>query len=380
LKKANAVGSTICQRVRFQDVKIIRLGPSRDFANTLRWLKDQKPPQDPQKAEWRKITDLPVKNYQSSQNRIELQLSQGHSERTLNLRVQEFDPVETDKINYSWFNSQGIEYVYRCPHYAIADREYTTKQVRLFIESNAVQYIHKLLPITSDPGSKLAYMTFQYALDRARESNLVHLTINFWVAGRLIEDPWSIRGEETLGMALDPLPESPFSQRIPITPIMDFQIDNIIIYDYLVAILYYIRKAIKEKIMSKKREDWFDLYLIIFVLLHHVDLTMKHDIDFAINHNLPRRFSNRPLIEKITFGANALLSFYQYEKGHFPLSAPDWSEVERGYNFNDMQKSYILEARRLIQQIKTPRKAGDDFFWTSQIYDGDWKCAQVEVV
>jgi hypothetical protein len=161
---------------------------------------------------------------------------------------------------------------------------------------------------------------------------------------------------------------------------MDFQLDNIIIYDYLVAILHYIRKAMKEKIMPKKLEDWFDLYLTTFILLHHVDLTMKHDIDFAINHNLPRRFSNRPLIEKITFGANALLSFYQYEKGHFPLSASDWSEVERGYNFNDIQKSYILEARRLIQQIKTPRKAGDDFFWTLQICEGDWQCAQVEVV
>jgi hypothetical protein len=381
LKKANAVGRTICQRARFQDVKIIRLGPSRDFANTLRWLKDQKPLQDPQKAEWRKVTDLPVKKRrQGSQGRTELQLSQGHSERTLNLRVQEFDPVETDKTNYPWFDGQGVEHVYRCPHYAIADREHATKQVRLFIESNGVHYLRKLLPVTSDPGSRLARMTFRYALGRARESSLVDLTINFWVAGRLIEDSWSIRGRETLGMALDPLPESPFSQRIPVTPIMDFQIDNIVIYDYLVVTLNRIRKTMKEKIMPRKEEDWFDLHLATFILLHHVDLTMKHDVDFATNRNLPRRFSNRPLIEMITFGANALLSFHQHEKGHFPLSAPDWSEVERGHSFNDDQKSYLLKARRLIQQIDIPRKAGDDFFWTSQIYDGDWQCAQVEVV
>jgi hypothetical protein len=380
-KKANAVGRTICQRARFQDVKIIRLGPSRDFANTLRWLKDQKPPQDLQKAEWRKVTDLPVKKGRhGSQGRIELPLSQGHSERTLNLRVQEFDPVETDKTDYPWFDGEGVEHVYKCPHYAIADREHATKQVRYFIESNAVQYLHKLLPVTSDPGSRLARMAFRYALDRARESSLVDLTINFWVAGRLIEDPWSIRGRETLGMAFDPLPESPFSQRIPVTPIMDFQIDNIVIYDHLVDTLHRIRKAMKEKIMPRKQEDWFDLHLATFILLHHVDLTMKHDVDFATNRNLPRRFSNRPLIEMITFGANALLSFHQHEKGHFPLSAPDWSEVERGHSFNDVEKSYLVEARRLIQQIDVPRKAGDDFFWTSQIYDGNWQCAQVGVV
>ena len=131
--------------------------------------------------------------------------------------------------------------------------------------------------------------------------------------------------------------------------------------------------------MPRKKEDWFDLYLTTFIILHHVDLTMKHDIDFATKHNLPQRFSNRPLIEMITFGANALLSFYQHEKGHFPLSAPDWSEVERAHSFSDGQKRYLVEARRLIGQIGMHGKAGGDFFWTSQIYDGNWQCAQVEV-
>jgi hypothetical protein len=294
--------------------------------------------------------------------------------------VQEFNPVETDKTSYPWFDSDGVEHVYQCPHYAIADREHATKQVRYFIESNVTQYLQKLLPMSNDPGSRFARMAFRHALSRARESSLVDLTINFWVAGRLIEDPWSIRGGEKLGMALDALPESPFSQRIPVTPIMDFQIDNIVIYDYLVVTLNRIRKAMKEKIMPRKEDDWFDLHLATFILLHHVDLTMKHDVDFAASRNLPKRFSNRPLIEMITFGANALLSFHQHEKGHFPLSAPDWSEVERGHSFNDGQKSYLVGARRLIQQIDIPRKAGDDLFWTSQIYDSAWQPAQVEVV
>jgi hypothetical protein len=380
LKKANAVGRAICQRARFQDIKIVRLGPSRDFANTLRWLKNRKPRSDFQKAEWRKVTDLPAKRgRQGSQGRTELRLSQGHSEGTLNLKVQEFDPVESDKTNYVWFDGQGVEHVYQCPHYAIADRVHATKQVSSFIECNAKQYLDKLLPVSSDPGSRLARMTFQHALNRASDSGLVELTMHFWVAGRLIEDAWSIRGGETLGMALDVLPESPFSQRIPVTPMMDFQIDNIVIYDYLMGTLHHIRKAMKEKIMPRKKEDWFDLYLTTFIILHHVDLTMKHDIDFATKHNLPQRFSNRPLIEMITFGANALLSFYQHEKGHFPLSAPDWSEVERAHSFSDGQKRYLVEARRLIGQIGMHGKAAGDFFWTSQIYDGNWQCAQVEV-
>lgn len=376
-KKANALGPVICRRARFQDVKIIRLGPSRDFANTLRWLKDTKPPQDPQKAEWKKLTNLSVKrSRQTSPGYIELQLSQGHSSGALNLRVQEFDPVESDKTSYPWFDN-GVGHVYDCPHYAIADRDHATDQVRQFIDSNLEQYINQLLPDASDPSATFVSMVFQTALDRAHQSSLIDSTLRFWVAGRLIEDPWSIQGRETLGMRLDPLPTSPYSQRIPVTPIMDFQIDNIVIYDYLMPMLERIRKAMKLRIMPIKKEDWFDIHLATFVLLHHVDLTMKHDVEFALSRNLLKRFSNRPLIEQVTIGANSLLSFYQHEKGHFPLSA-NWSDVLTSHNFDESQKSYLLEARRLIQQIQVPRSAGDDLFWTSQIYDSTWKPASVD--
>ena len=378
LKKSTALCPVICRKARFQDVKIIRLGPSRDLASTLRWLKEMKTSQDSQKAEWKPVTNLPVKkSRQTSQRYIELRLSQGHSDSTLNLRVQEFDPVESDKTDYTWFNN-GIKYVYQCPHYAIADRDHAKDQVRLFIDSNLEKYVDQLLPAPCDPSTAFVRMVFQTALDRAPESSLIKLTIKFWVAGRLIEDPWSIRGDETLGMTLDPLPASPFSTRIPVTPIMDFQIDNIVIYDYLRHMLDDIRKAMKARIMPIKKEDWFDIHLATFILLNHVDLTMKHDVEFASIHTPWKRFSNRPLIEMITFGANSLLNFHQQEKGHFPLSAPNWPDVEKSHSFNESQKTYLLQARRLIQQIEVPRRPGDDLFWASQIYDSRWQPAIVE--
>src|SRR5271156_4753818 len=352
LKKSTTLCPVICRKARFQDVKIIRMGPSRDLANTLRWLKEMKIPQDSQKAEWKPLTNLPVKkSRQAGPPYIELQLSQGHSNSTLNLRVQGFDPVANDKTGYTWHDN-GVKHVYQCPHYAIADRDHAKEQVRLFIDSNLEKYVDQVLPAPCDPSTTFVRMVFQTALDRAPESSLIKLTIKFWVAGRLIEDPWSIRGDETLGMKLDRLPASPFSQRIPVTPIMDFQIDNIVIYDHLRHMLDDIRKAMKARIMPMKKEDWFDIHLATFILLNHVDLTMKHDVEFASVHTPWKRFSNRPLIEMITFGANSLLNFHQQEKGHFPLSAPNWPDVEKSYSFNESQKTYLLQARRLIQQIE----------------------------
>lgn len=378
-KKAHALSPVLCRRARFQDVKLIRLGPSRDFAATLRWLRDPRPSSDPQKAEWKKVTNMSVKkSRRTNHGYTELRLSQGHSKGTLNLRVQEFDPVDSDKKDYTWYDN-GIAYVYRCPHFAIADRDHAADQVRQFIDSNSDEYVDRLLPASSEPSALFVRIAFQTALRRAQSSSLLTLAIKFWVAGRLIEEPWSIQGQETLGMRVDPCSASPFSHRIPVPPIMDFQIDNIVIYDYLIDMLDRIRKAMKQRIMPMKKEDWFDIHLATFILLHHADLTMKHDVDFALIHNLDKRFSNRPLIQMITFGANSLLSFHQHEKGHFPLSAPKWTDVESSYAFDETQKSYLLEARRLIQQIQLPRIPGDDLFWTSQVYDHDWQPAAVEV-
>ena len=377
LKKANALGPVICRRARFQDVKIFRLGPTKDIAESLRWLKTT---QDPQRPEWKRLTNLSVKKaQQSSQNYIELRLSQGHSTSTLNLRVQEFDPVECDKTSYPWHDN-GVEHFYKCPNYAIADRDHATDQVRRFIDSNVEQYIDQILPDSSEPSVTFVRTVFQTALDRAHDSSLVALTLRFWVAGRFIEDPWAIHGHETLGMKRDPSPASPFSQYIPVTPMMNFQIDNIVIHDHLTTMLETIRKAMKDRIMPMKKEDWFDIHLATFILLHHVDLTMKHDVEFALLRNMSKRFSNRPLIEMITFSANALLTFHQHEKGHFPLSAPDWAHVEASHCFNESQKHYLQEARRLIRQIDVPRNPGDDLFWSSQIYDSVWEPRSVEVV
>jgi hypothetical protein len=379
LKKSTALCPVICRKARFQDVKIIRLGPSRDLANTLRWLKEMKKTQDAQKAEWKPLTNLPLKkSRQASQPYIVLRLSQGHSNSTLNLRVQEFDPVESDKTGYTWTDN-GIQHVYQCPHYAIADRDYAKEQVRLFIDSNLEKYVDQILPAPRDPGTRLIRTVFQTALDRTPESSLIKLTIKFWVAGRLIEDPWSICGDETLGMKVDPLPASPFSKRIPVTPIMDFQIDNIVIYDYLRPMLEDIRKAMKARIMPMKKEDWFDIHLATFILLNHVDWTMKHDVEFASAHRPGKRFSNRPLIEMVTFGANSLLSFHQQEKGHFPLSASNWLDVEKSHSFTESQKAYLRQARSLIQQIDVSCCPGDDLFWASQIYNSSWQPAVVEV-
>jgi len=180
-------------------------------------------------------------------------------------------------------------------------------------------------------------------------------------------------------MAPDTSFASPYYDRIPVTPIMDFQIDNIVIHEHLKKLLQDIRKAMRQRIMPIKKDDWFDVHLTTFILLHHVDLTMQHDMDFAKQHNLwHRRFSNKPLIDMITFGANTLLEYVHHEKGHFPLSA-SWDQVESSYNFSGPQKVYLLSARKLIKQLAAPKLPGEDLFWMSQLHKKQWEPVLITV-
>jgi len=381
LKRAASSSLTVdCRRARFQDVEIFRLGPTKDFANSLRWLR-KGADLDPDKQKlWKPITNIPAKKNQSNgqQHRV-LQLSQGFTKDTLNLHVQEFDPQQDDRLSYTWFEN-GSPREYRCPAFAISDADYAKQAISRFIDSSVKSYVEHLFPPTDELGPAFLRTVFQHALERAKESGLITLALRFWVACRFIEYPWNIVGKETLGMIRDPRPESPYARRIPVTPIMDFQIDNIVIYEQLRNLLKKIRTIMRNKIMPMKKEDWFDVHLATFILLEHADRTMAHDREFARDHNLPAKYSNRPLIEMVTFGANSLLEYHHHEKSHYPLSAASWHEVEKSYPFSEDQKAYLIKARDMIRQLSVPKEPESPLFWASQIYDSNWRPAIVEVV
>lgn len=106
----------------------------------------------------------------------------------------------------------------------------------------------------------------------------------FWVAGRLIETPWHIVGDERLGMKPNTNPRSPYYKKTPVTPMMDFQIDNIAINHELKRLLKELRNTLKKKLLAMKKEDWFEIHVTLFILLNHVELTTAHDVEFAEWH------------------------------------------------------------------------------------------------
>jgi len=320
---------------------------------------------------WKPITELPTSR--SDEPKI-VELSQGHASENLRLRVRKYVPEAGDKQYYTWYEG-GEKRTYDTTEYAIADLGYARNAIRKFLDRNLRVYLNALL----QNASPITKVTFETALQN-QDLTLLEPALKLWVASRFIETPWHIAGSETLGMAKDTRVNSPYHKTIPQTPIMDFQFDNLVIYSILQPLLKEVLNTLRTKTLANRMEDWFELQLTHYILLNTIELTMAHDVDFARRYNMKSRWSNGPLIEMVTQGANTLLMFFHdANKGHYPFSAP-WSEVERAHHWSEEQKAYIVEIRRLLsQQQQLTTEPAEEMFWTGHLHRAEWSGVSVTV-
>lgn len=115
---------------------------------------------------------------------------------------------------------------------------------------------------------------------------MIRRALKLWVGSRLIEQPWRVCGNDTFGMDVCVDMGSPYYGRIPVTPIMDFQLDNITIHYLLVPWKSRILKELQKKILGNRKEDWLEVHLTMFILLNNVERQVKHDNWFARRYSL----------------------------------------------------------------------------------------------
>ena len=95
------------------------------------------------------------------------------------------------------------------------------------------------------------------------------------MASRLIEKPWRICGDEKLGMKVTEDPESKWCGRIPVSPVMDTQLDRVVIQNILQPLRQEVLKMLQEKI-SMVRD-----FATIFIMLNSVEIATAHNHEFA---------------------------------------------------------------------------------------------------
>ena len=116
------------------------------------------------------------------------------------------------------------------------------------------------------------------------------MALDLWAVSRMIEIEWRMcggGGSDTLGIRKINEPTSPRHGNIPIPPMMDTQLDQIVITQVLEPLKEHFVDQFEAKISPVKPEDWFEIYLAAFVMLNHVERLARHSSFHAMLHSLP---------------------------------------------------------------------------------------------
>jgi hypothetical protein len=119
------------------------------------------------------------------------------------------------------------------------------------------------------------------------QGGLLDVAISLWVAARLIETPWQHCGSDTLGTKPVTDPKNPWFGQMMLPPIIDTQLDQIIIQEILSPLRSKVLELLETRINQHRREDWHDTYLSVFTLLHHFAMCAKHGRRFVKAFGLP---------------------------------------------------------------------------------------------
>jgi hypothetical protein len=296
------------------------------------------------------------------------------------LVVQEYIPNDGDRQHYEWKRPDGTVGRYETGPYAVVNIEQTKKAFENYIDENMGSYLESCLegsrPIVvttfatamnSIDFPKVLYNPYppvnpltskQAFANETPKSKLIKDCLRLFVAARFIEDSWRMCGSETLGLSPEMDPTSPYFDRIPVTPILDFQIDAITINLILKPLRSKILNMLQNKILTTKPDqDWMEIKIATFILLTNIEWTIRHDNYFARRYSLQTRFSNPRFIEEaFQSGKNLLWHFRAVAGGGVPFFL-DYKEGEtkpaaEGTGLGDQVK-YVQTIKKLAENEST---------------------------
>lgn len=101
------------------------------------------------------------------------------------------------------------------------------------------------------------------------------------MAARLIEAPWTIFGEEPSDMPPIQDTGSPWHGMSPVTPVMDTQLDQIVIQSILLPLRTEVLQLLQAKFEPFQKKNLFEIFATVFILLNTIEIATKHDHEFA---------------------------------------------------------------------------------------------------
>jgi len=284
---SSKTGNFPCLRYKISEVKLYKQGQVPGHEWSMRWNKN---------------TSEPIQEWASAETRV-IQVSEGYSDRVLELRVRRFVPQDGDKLERSWAYN-GEKRTAKIPPFALIDLGRGKTSYVKYIRDSMDQAFDKILSRKRsgkrDERRGMLYQTYIQAVKHCELRNtpeeskdVLLLTFRLWMAIRLSTKSVFIVGEDTLGMSRDILDETSGNPgKIPLPPVLGAQLDVILIHHIQSNLRRQVLEKVEKMVSKRQLDTWMGTYLVTFMLLHNASLIIAHDKEYAKKHGMKVRISH----------------------------------------------------------------------------------------
>ncbi|KAH8655777.1 hypothetical protein BX600DRAFT_470302 [Xylariales sp. PMI_506] len=362
-----------CCRVEIIDVQLFRLGTALDqFVTVKHWM---------QRKELRK-DGKPV--YEDPRR---VQITHDVCTSSFPVTISRFRPSSDDTTAYRWTDSAGYEHKYELPPYYISDLDEAGQNLRKYIKNSRAEFTATLL-VNANPIIKKTFKEAEryYATTK---SEFVAGALMFWSAARMTERTWLITGDDMLGFPpmtakIGPCRFNPHIEAIPVTPIMDTQLDEISIKHVLIPLKVKILRMLNEKILEKDKKNWYEIFLVAFIVLHSTEVILGQIMDYSRRYGIsfaPRSNDDASLSHAYYHAGKTILAYFHFASGGATPLLGSWSDTsldtsimsqQQAAFLSDIQRE-ILHQNENLQGLKNKSMYETEMFWCHQLLLSDWK-------
>jgi len=250
--------------------------------------------------------------------------------------------------------------------------QYVADNMSIYIDT-LLEHAHPVVLETFRMARRLGASSKQHAI--------VLEALHVWVGSRIIEKGWAIVGEDKLDVEPVTDPASPFIGSCPIPPTLDGQIDATVIKN-LIKRRDQLLRDLKAKIMKRKRGDWLDSFLALFIMLHSIEQFTQHFQRYERRTNPSPGLLDFQTMHRYFHCAKTLLThFHAINKGFMPFlldwtagEAKELAEVDEDsadFVAGLIQKMTLEENR--IKSLHQEQRYEDELYWCSQLFSQSWQ-------
>jgi hypothetical protein len=205
-----------------------------------------------------------------------------------------------------------------------------------------------------------------------------------WVSGRFIEDHWKVFcGGLQIGATMTDEPGHPYHGFIPVTPIMDTQLDDLVIRVLIKPRLASFLARLKKKLDEKRRENWLELFLATFIMMSNIGWVIKDMMAMTKWKGLKPGNRGGALTQGYMHACKTILAHFHFAcAGSVPLTM-DFDKMcgsdkaYHGMTHDQLQYVKFLRAEIVRQRAKLARWKDlsmyeDDAYWVYQLLCQDW--------